>query len=90
MRSLLLSLTAGLASAVATADEVPWTWDASKRTEPVPSSAVSSAVASLAARNVVAAESAASSGLDAWSYSSALLSGQNVDASPRGAVILIR
>ncbi len=89
MRSLLLSLTVGLAAAVL-ADEVPWKWDASKRTEPVPSSAVSSAVTSLAARNVVAAESAASSGLDAWSYSSALLRGQNVDASPRGAVILIR
>ncbi len=90
MRSLLLSLTAGLAAAVATADEVPWQWDTSKRTEPVPSSAVSSPVASLAARNVAAAESAASSELDAWAYSFVLLRGLSIDASPRGIAIFIR
>ena len=89
MRSLLLSLAAGFA-AVATADEVPWTYDTSKRTEPVPQSAVSATVPSLAARNVAVAESAASSDLDAWVYSFALLRGLSIDASPLGIAIIIR
>lgn len=89
MRSLLLSLTVGLAAAVL-ADEVPWTYDTTGRTEPVPSSAASSAVPSLVARNVAAAESAAPSDLDAWTYSFALLRGLSIDASPRGIAIIIR
>lgn len=91
MRSLLLSCAVGLAAAVsAFADEVPWTYDTTGRTEPVPSSAASSAVPSLVARNVAAAESAAPSDLDAWAYSFALLRGLSIDASPRGIAIIIR
>lgn len=89
MRSLLLSLTVGLAAAVL-ADEVPWTYDTTGRTEPVPSSAASSAVPSLVARNVAVAESDASSGLDAWVSSFALLRGLSIDASPRGITVFIR
>lgn len=88
MRSLLLSLTVGLAAAVL-ADEVPWTYDTTGRTEPVPSSAASSAMP-LVARNVAAAESAAPSDLDAWVCSFALLRGLSIDASPRGIAIIIR
>ena len=80
MRSLPLSLMAGLTAAVL-ADEVPWTYDTTGRTEPVPS---------LVARNVAAAESAAPSDLDAWAYSFALLHGLSIDASPRGIAIIIR
>ena len=89
MRSLLLSLTVGLAAAVL-ADEVPWTYDTSKRVETPPQSAVSTVVLPLVARNVVAAESDAASELDAWVYSFALLRGLNVDASPLGIAIIIR
>lgn len=89
MRSLLLSLSVGLAAAVL-ADEVPWTYDTTGRTEPVPSSAVSAAVPSLAACNVAVAASAATSALDAWVHSFELLRGLSIDASPRGIAILIR
>ena len=89
MRSLLLSLTVGLAAAVL-ADEVPWTYDTSKRVETPPQSAVSTVARPLVARNVVAAESDAASELDAWVYSFALLRGLNIDASPRGIAIIIR
>ena len=91
MRSLLLSCAVGLAAAVsAFADEVPWTYDTSKRVETPPQSAVSTVVLPLVARNVVAAESDAASELDAWVYSFALLLGLNVDASPLGIAIIIR
>ena len=91
MRSLLLSLTVGLAAAVsAFADEVPWTYDTSKRVETPPQSAVSTVAMPLVARNVVAAESDAASELDAWVYSFALLRGLSVDASPLGSAIIIR
>ena len=91
MRSLLLSCAVGLAAAVsAFADEVPWTYDTSKRVETPPQSAVSTVVLPLVARNVVAAESDAASELDAWVYSFALLLGLNVDASPLGIAITIR
>ena len=89
MRSLLLSLTVGFAAAVL-ADEVPWTYDTSKRVETPPQSAVSTAARPLVARNVVAAESDAASELDAWVYSFALLRGLSIDASPRGIAIIIR
>lgn len=89
MRSLLLSLTVGLAAAVL-ADEVPWTYDTSKRVETPPQSAVSTVAMPLVARNVAAAESAAPSDLDAWAYSFALLRGLSIDASPRGIAIIIR
>ena len=91
MRSLLLSCAVGLAAAVsAFADEVPWTYDTSKRVETPPQSTVSTVVLPLVARNVVAAESDAASELDAWVYSFALLLGLNVDASPLGIAITIR
>ena len=91
MRSLLLSCAVGLTAAVsAFADEVPWTYDTSKRVETPPLSAVSTAVLPLVARNVAAAESAALSDLDAWAYSFALLRGLSIDASPRGIAIIIR
>ena len=91
MRSLLLSCAVGLAAAVsAFADEVPWTYDTSKRVETPPQSAVSTVAMSLVARNVVAAESDAASELDAWVYSFALLRGLSVDASPLGIAIIIR
>lgn len=89
MRSLLLSLTVGLAAAVL-ADEVPWTYDTSKRVETPPQSAVSTVAMPLVARNVAAAESAAPSDLDAWVCSFALLRGLSIDASPRGIAIIIR
>lgn len=91
MRSLLLSCAVGLAAAVsAFADEVPWTYDTSKRVETPPQSAVSTVAMPLVARNVIAAESDAVSELDAWVYSFALLLGLNVDASPLGITITIR
>lgn len=91
MRSLLLSCAVGLAAAVsAFADEVPWTYDTSKRVEAPPQSAVSTVAMPLVARNVIAAESDAASELDAWVYSFALLLGLNVDASPLGITITIR
>ena len=91
MRSLLLSCTVGLTAAVsAFADEVPWTYDTSKRVETPPQSAVSTVAMPLVARNVVAAESDAASELDAWVYSFALLRGLSIDASPRGIAIIIR
>ena len=89
MKSLILAL-ATAAAVGASADEVPWTYDTSKRTEPVPQSAVSAAVPSLVARNVAVAESDAASELDAWVYSFALLRGLSIAASPRGIVFLIR
>lgn len=90
-RSLLLSCAVGLAAAVsAFADEVPWTYDTSKRVETPPQSAVSTVAMPLVARNVIAAESDAASELDAWVYSFALLLGLNVDASPLGITITIR
>lgn len=90
MRLLLLSCAVGLAAVSAFADEVPWTYDTSKRVETPPQSAVSTVVLPLVARNVVAAESDAASELDAWVYSFALLRGLNVDASPLGIAIIIR
>ena len=91
MRTLLLSCAVGLAAAVsAFADEVPWTYDTSKRVETPPQAAVSTVAMPLVARNVVAAESAAASELDAWVYSFALLRGLSIDVSPRGITIVIR
>lgn len=89
MKSLILAF-ATAAAVGASADEVPWTYDTSKRTEPVPQSTVSAAVPSLAARNVAVAASAATSALDAWVHSFELLRGLSIDASPRGIVFLIR
>lgn len=91
MRSLSLSLMAGLtAAAGAFADEVPWTYDTSRRVETPPQATVSTVVLPLVARNVAVAESVASSGLDAWVCSFALLRGLSIDASPRGLAIFIR
>ena len=91
MRSLPLSLMAGLTAAVgAFADEVPWTYDTSKRVEAPPQAAVSTVAMPLVARNVAVAESDAASELDAWVYSFALLRGLSIDASPRGITIFIR
>lgn len=89
MKSLILAF-ATAAAVGASADEVPWTYDTSKRTEPVPQSTVSAAVPSLAACNVAVAASAAPSALDAWVYSFNLLRGLSIDASPCGILFLIR